>query len=182
VHSLLIEAGIDALMTRADDINVGLRERALVAKNNKADVFVSFHFNGFDGKTQGTECWVHINASASSEALAKSVLSGVQGATGYRDRGVKRESFAVLSPAHHDAETAACLIEISFLDVASDEARLRTEKYLHQLAKSALEGILRFLRDSDRLDDSHALARLASHEAALPQDGFSAVQDSTHSA
>src|SRR4051794_34133374 len=55
----LDNAGHTVVLTRSSDKNLSLAGRAHVAKKRKAPVFVSIHFNGFDGKTQGTETFCH---------------------------------------------------------------------------------------------------------------------------
>jgi hypothetical protein len=49
---------LKVFLTRSTDRNMGLRERASFAKAMQADLFLSFHFNRFDGFTRGTEAWI----------------------------------------------------------------------------------------------------------------------------
>ena len=46
---------IKVFLTRDSDVNLGLADRAAVAKSKKADIFLSIHFNGFNGVARGTE-------------------------------------------------------------------------------------------------------------------------------
>lgn len=125
----------DVILTRNSDINLGLDARAKVAKDKKAPVFISIHFNGWPTQdVQGSETYVHASGSASSLRLAKAVQSRIVAATGLKDRGLKRADFGVIKPSNHDAATAACLVEISFMTQASEEARLKTSAYLDRLA------------------------------------------------
>ena len=136
--------GIEVIMTRDKDVNLGLADRALVAKKAKADAFLSIHFNGWKTPdVQGTETFRHENASAdsNSEALAKGVLDAVLKVTGYRNRGVKTARFGVLNPKNHDDKTAACLLEISFMTDPKDEARLADEKYRQKLAEAIASAV-----------------------------------------
>lgn len=145
VRPLLVADGIHVRMTRTTDKNVGLDARAHVARDSGADAFVSIHLNGFDHIVQGTETYHHTSASADSRALAATVHAAVLKATGLKDRKVKKENFAVLRPANHAATTAACLVEISFMDIAAEEARLRTATYKEAIAvgiASAIKGWL----------------------------------------
>ena len=126
----VIAAGLSVLLTRDTDTNLGLADRAAVAKNAGADAFVSIHLNDDDNPAiQGTETWVHTKASAASSRLAHFVQDAVQGATTYRDRGVKSMDLGVLDPASHLKTTAGCLVEISFMSDPVDEARLKTAAY-----------------------------------------------------
>ncbi|MFV3129626.1 N-acetylmuramoyl-L-alanine amidase family protein [Niveispirillum sp. KHB5.9] len=148
---LLKAAGITVLLTRATDVNLGLEARATVAKNAGADAFVSIHLNGFDGEAQGTETFHHPDASADSRALADHVLKGVLTATGLKNRGVKVDSLGVLKPSYHADKTAACLLEVSFMDVPAEEARLKTDTYKDGIAKALADAIKAWLSADGRL-------------------------------
>jgi len=151
------------VLTRSTDTNLGLADRAGIAKANKANAFVSVHFNGWPSPdVQGTETYLHENGSNRSLALAKAIQAHVLGATGLSDRGVKRAAFAVLNPAQHDAATAACLVEISFLTQASEEARLKVPAYLDALADALLAGISEFLGQSSAAIEAAASERVES--------------------
>ena len=151
------------VLTRTTDTNLGLVDRAGVAKANEADAFVSVHFNGWTSPdVQGTETYLHENGSTRSLALAKAIQENVLSATGLRNRGVKRAAFTVLNPAQHDAATAACLVEISFLTQASEEARLKDPAYLDALAEALLAGISEFLGQSSAAIEAAALESVES--------------------
>ena len=151
VRPLLQAEGIDVKMTRTTDVNVRFKDRAGVAKTASADAFVSIHMNAFNGSAQGTETWVHTNGSADSRALATKVQTAVQQATGLADRHVQQKGLAVLRPEFHAAGTAGCLVEISFMDVAAEEARLKTDAYKAKVAAALAAGIMAWLEADQRL-------------------------------
>ena len=133
-------------LTRDTDVNVGLADRAHVARDGDADVFLSIHFNGFhDASVNGTETFVHPNAGQASADLADAVQRAAVGATGLRDRGVKRMKLAVLDPREHASTTAACLVEISFLTNAAEETRLLTPDYKTSVATAIATGVANYL-------------------------------------
>ena len=69
---------LDIVLTRSTDTNLGLAARAKVAKDLKAPVFVSVHFNGWPTQeVQGTETYVHASGSADSLGLARTVQAKV---------------------------------------------------------------------------------------------------------
>ncbi|MGO8124272.1 N-acetylmuramoyl-L-alanine amidase [Rhizobium ruizarguesonis] len=157
-------------LTRMNDQNVGLKERAAVAKASASPVFVSIHLNGFNNSTQGTETicdTVHLTISAD---LCRAVQKKMVAATGHNDRnashpdGVKRQSLGVLKPDRHHTKTACCLVEISFMDVAAEEARLKTSAYVDKIAKAL----------SDRITDYLSAANLESAAGSVFGDGFEA--------
>src|SRR6266851_5442867 len=66
------------LLTRGGDENRSLTDRAKVARDANADVFLSIHLNGWkDANVDGSEAWVARRASESSRALARAVLDRV---------------------------------------------------------------------------------------------------------
>jgi N-acetylmuramoyl-L-alanine amidase len=140
-------AGHEVKITRTGDNNLGLAARAHVARDMKADAFVSIHFNASDAhNAQGTETFVHSAAGPHSGSLCRAVQAQVLKATELTDRnkihgGVKKASFGVLAPADHHPGTAAVLTEVSFLDRADEEDRLRESDYLEAIAQSIARGV-----------------------------------------
>ncbi len=167
---ILNARGHTVKLTRTSDNNVGLKDRAAIAKASAASVFVSIHLNGFNGSSQGTETLcdtVHLTISAD---LCRAVQKKMVAATGYTNRnaehpgGVKRQSLGVLKPGRHHSMTACCLVEISFMDVAVEEARLKTAAYLDKIATALSDGV------TDYMSASH----LESPSEATFGDGFEA--------
>ncbi|PND27626.1 hypothetical protein CN933_05730 [Sinorhizobium sp. M4_45] len=91
-------------LTRKTDLDIGLRDRAGVAKFTASLIFVSIHPNGFNRSTQRTERRSDTIHLAISADLCRAVQKRLVSATGYNDRnvghpgGVKRQSLAVLKP------------------------------------------------------------------------------------
>lgn len=175
VRSVLAREGVDVRLTRDADTNIGLRERAGLARKAGADAFVSIHFNGFNGKAQGTETWHHSAASSDSQALALLVQTAVRKATGLDDRKVKARGFGVLHPQSHAKDTAACLVEVSFMDVAAEEARLRLDAYKDKVA-AALAGAIKgwLVADGRMAGPAPRVESTAAPGRAAPEDGYEA--------
>jgi N-acetylmuramoyl-L-alanine amidase len=146
--------GVDVTLTRNSDVNLGIVARAKVAKDAKADVFISIHFNAapLSGPpAQGTETWIGQNPTAKSRKLARLVQAAVVAATGLKDRGVKIGAVSgTINNAHHDSKTAHCLVEISFLDrQPEEEARLKTDDYIARLGASIRDAVMRYLQSEN---------------------------------
>jgi N-acetylmuramoyl-L-alanine amidase len=155
----LDRAGHSVRLTRATDINLGLAERARAARDLKADAFVSIHFNGFSDPTvQGTETWVHLAASATSQQLASCVQRATLRVTGHRDRGVRAKRLGVLSPDNHDDRTAGCLAEVSFITTSAEDRRLREPNYLRDIGEAIASGVAEYLMTTPLLDRAEAAA------------------------
>ncbi|TCR60563.1 N-acetylmuramoyl-L-alanine amidase [Bosea sp. BK604] len=170
VAKALEAAGHNAVLTRTTDENLGLAARAKVAERLKAPVFVSVHFNGFDGVTQGTETFCHTTHFPKSAVLCKAVQAATVTATGLRDRnrgGVKTLDLGVLNPNSHDAATACVLLEVSFMDVPDEDRRLQTAAYKDKVAAGIAAGIGAYV------------ATLSVGRESVParqlQDGFEAL-------
>jgi N-acetylmuramoyl-L-alanine amidase len=168
--------GVQAILTRSTDVNLGLADRAKVARNASADVFLCLHFNGFNKIAQGTETFHHRAASADSQALAKRVQAKLVDATDLKDRGIKTAGFEVLAPANHAAKTAACLVEISFMDVPAEEARLKTAVYLDALAEALAQAAISWMVSDGRIP-APAGGGFGMAGAQEPEDGFEARAD-----
>ena len=122
---------IKVLMTRATDRNLSLAARAGVAKTNKADRFLSLHFNGFNKVSRGTETYVRHAADNVNLADDKKFAQRIQKAAfstlkkhdaGAKDRRVKEEKFGVLSDTSlgntgGNKKCRACMLELEFIDV-----------------------------------------------------------------
>jgi N-acetylmuramoyl-L-alanine amidase len=153
---------INVVLTRRTDINLGLAARAHVARDNNADIFLSIHFNGFDGRARGVATHVrrpgagNVNL-ADDRALAQRIQDTVFNAihrrdAGTRDRGVRQEiGLGVLSdPALGNTAAShpcrACLLEVEFIDVPAVDVLLNTgisaPLVRREIAKAISDGIL----------------------------------------
>ena len=136
------DSNIEVHLTRAGDRNLGLTDRARVARAKAANVFVSIHYNGYNGRVRGTETLI-LSAEngnqnpADDRALAERVQSGVFGALqdhdpSARNRGVKdNQRLGVLKDVHlqnprSELKTRACLLEVEFIDVETVDELLNT--------------------------------------------------------
>lgn len=136
-QALAADRNVSVLLTRETDRNIGLSARAAVAREAGAALFLSIHFNGYDGTVRGVETLVGLNNVNRSDDLAfaramqRRLLAAwreLDPAT--RDRGVKEQSLGVLSDialgnsiASHPCR--ACLVEIEFMDTPAVEKLLR---------------------------------------------------------
>ncbi len=154
------------ILTRTVDENRSLSDRARLARDADADVFLSIHMNGWkDTNVDGSEAWVARNASSSSRALARSVLDRVVGVTHARDRGVHEENLGVLLPERQGPRTAASLLELAFLTNADEAGRLTHEDYKQALAQAISEGIAAELKARGTAPAAAALTATAQQEA-----------------
>ena len=118
---------IAVVLTREEDINLGLSTRANVARETGASRFLSIHYNGFNGEACGVETLVYPEAEGNTNFAADHAFAAViQAAVVHaltafapdtNDRGVKEQSLGVLNDAELGPTCAACLVELEFIDV-----------------------------------------------------------------
>ena len=128
----LREHAPDAIrLTRADDRNLSLAERAALARQFGAATFVSLHAGGAES---APEAWIHERGSHGSELLAARLGEAVGAG------GVWRGRFGVLEPERHIARTSACLVELGAF--GRSEPLLRDPAYREQVASSLARALV----------------------------------------
>ena len=176
-RDLLVQQGYKVHLTRESDINPSLAERRRTARDVAADCFVSVHFNASrHHNAQGTETFVHkTTASPMSIQLMRAVQGSMVSALGHRDRnfhngrnGVLRGAYGVINESRHHRSTAVCLHEVSFMDRADEERRIKQESYRERIAQALSSGIISYFG---------AGQEAASLEMLQAEEGF---EDSIH--
>lgn len=133
------ENKIDFVLTRSNDTFLELKERAAVANNLKADLFISVHANSLiSSSASGTETYYQ---RAASKALANVMHKHLVQATGLSDRGVRYGNFHVI----RETKMPAVLLEVGYLSNKKDEALLFTEALQNKVAASIVSGIKEYL-------------------------------------
>lgn len=124
--SLFNSKGIQASHSRYSDTSVGLAERAEMANNWGADLFISIHANALDGSgsAYGTECYTHPNSTAENKRISADISSSISSNLGTYNRGHREADFAVLRLA----KMPAILIETAFIDNAQDAYKLQNKQ------------------------------------------------------
>lgn len=124
---------IKVVLTREDDSNLGLSDRAAVAKKNNAALFLSIHCNASDThKARGVETLIGPKAVNTNHAADRKFATAVQTAVfnaikahdvNTKDRGVKDQSLGVLRDEHL-GNAVGCLVELEFIDRADVDTLL----------------------------------------------------------
>lgn len=145
--SLKIEAllqnnpNIEVIMTRDGDTYPELVERAKIANNANADIFISVHANSVAGSpsASGTETYYK---KSEDKALADIIHKHMSKATGFKDRKVKSANLSVL----RNTDMPAALLEVGFLSNKAEEATLFDEDFQDRVAQSIVDGIKEYLK------------------------------------
>lgn len=149
VEGLLRQQGYQVIMTRTRDEYIQLAERARIANDANADIFLSIHFNsGGSEKPRGVEVLYasENNVSLKKQAgdqrrLANEVLKSVLKETGMSSRGIKnRPELAVLRLTNMNA----ALVEGGFMSNPDEMDIIKSDAYLDKLARGIVNGIVNF--------------------------------------
>ncbi|MCL6602321.1 MAG: N-acetylmuramoyl-L-alanine amidase family protein [Paenibacillus sp.] len=130
---------IDVVLTRSDDTFLELKERAAIANNLNADLFISVHANsGGSSSVSGTETYYQREAS---KAFAKVMHKYMLPATGLSDRGVRYGNFHVI----RETKMPAVLLEVGYLSNKGDAALLFTEALQNRVAQAMVNATKEYL-------------------------------------
>jgi N-acetylmuramoyl-L-alanine amidase len=142
IASLSPGSDIKVHLTRSNDANLGLSDRAQVAEAKNADIFVSIHFNGFNESVRGTETLIlskdngNVNEAEDrklAERIQESMFIAINKLdSNARNRGIKDgQKLGVLNDislgnVRGNHKTRACLLEIEFIDNPDVDKLLNT--------------------------------------------------------
>ena len=152
-------SNVNVIMTRDDDSYVGLTDRAQIAVDNGANLFVSIHINSSDASSaKGVEVWIpaestwHPDFHELGEQLGEKVLERLsdlgltyrgtkadyyendQGKKLYYPDGSRADAFSVIRNCRQGG-VPGILIEHGFISNAHDASLLADSSYLAQLGK-----------------------------------------------
>lgn len=122
--------GCTVLLTRTEDVFVGLEERTAFANGNMADIFISVHSNAAVNRSvEGVETYF-LSFDATDDDATR--LAAMENGTAYADGRLTSEESgdisAILSDltrtaAHHDSSRLAESVQSSMLKAAGNENR-----------------------------------------------------------
>ena len=172
LRDFLVYAGAEVLLTREGDVDVPLADRAGLANEWDADLFISCHHNAVKRpEVNHTSVWYHndVDYQPSNLDLARYLCNGlydalrlpqVSGVPLKSDQLMYAGGFAVL----RHAEVTAALTESSFFTNPEEEQRLRDPEYNLREAYGMFMGLARY-----------AAAGLPRTRLTDPEDGIVGV-------
>lgn len=153
LREFLLAAGAEVRLTRESDVDLSHADRAAVANDWPADLFISLHHNAIDNKPQVnyTTVWYHgtIDHSPSSLDLARHLCHALYDGIALpqiadvplkSDQLMYPDGFAVL----RHARVTAALVETSFYTNPDEEQRLRRPEYNLREAYALFLGLARY--------------------------------------
>lgn len=135
---LLKESKIDVVLTRDSDTYPTLQERAKLANDIYADIFISFHANAGSATASGVETYY---TRSESLELANVVHKHLVSSSGLTDRKVRTKNLHVT----RETKMPAILLEFGYLSNKSDDALLATEDFRNRVAEGVAQGIKEYL-------------------------------------
>lgn len=139
LKALLEQDNIEVIMTRTEDVYLGLKERIMLANDIGAHCFVSLHCNSYDNeKVRGFEPFYY--KSDAGQALAESVRRAAED-LGIMTRECKSGNYQVL----RDADIPATLVEIGYFTCPAELELLRDDGYQDKLAQAIMTGMVTYL-------------------------------------
>lgn len=162
LERLLSVAGYKVKLTRTDDRFVELADRAKIANDLRADLFISIHFNAVDGapSVNGTETYAMTpryqrSTSADKREAADNVANPGNRNDGWNtliayhihrnlleklhsaDRGLKHARFAVL----RQVNCPAVLVEAGYLSNQTEAAKIAKAGYRDDIAEAVAAAV-----------------------------------------
>ncbi|MEN9215879.1 MAG: N-acetylmuramoyl-L-alanine amidase [Gloeomargarita sp. HHBFW_bins_162] len=144
VVALLEQQGVQVVITRTADVDLGLEPRVALARRVNASIFVSIHANAISMSrpdVNGIETYYFHPASF---ALAQELHRSMLRASGLNDRGVRQARFYVIRNTPPDMP--AVLLETGFVTGAQDARFLGSAEGRRAMAQGIAQGILRYLQ------------------------------------
>ena len=141
VEAILVANGVTVKQTRTTDVFVGLDERANMANDWKADLFVSIHNNAFFDKNMNGTMTFFYTGSYRGKEYATIIQNDLLRNLGSKDLGVKSNTFVVIKKT----KMPAVLVEFGCLSNDAERAKLDTEEYRQKAAESLAESILKII-------------------------------------
>ncbi|MFN7138362.1 MAG: N-acetylmuramoyl-L-alanine amidase [Limisphaerales bacterium] len=155
--------GFKVILTRSRDQTLELPERVQIANRNRADLFLSLHFNAADSASvRGAEiyCLTPAGVESSNSGPGRSMIGDYTGNqnnqknmllaytihrsilrnTGLNDRGIKRARFEVL----RSARMPAVLIEGGFMSNPEEARKIYDAQFRTKLAKGIVDGVVAY--------------------------------------
>lgn len=144
IAAYLEARGCTVMLTRETDVFVELSDRARMANEGKAILFVSVHCNSAkdNPRATGMEIYHYTRASEASKRAARVIYDRLLPVCGLRGRGVKSKDLAVL----RETAMPAALVELAFISNDGDRAKLVSEEWQERAANAIADGIVEALK------------------------------------
>ncbi|MDN3018657.1 SH3 domain-containing protein [Paenibacillus sp. BSR1-1] len=142
LYDKLSAAGANVYMTRNDDSYLTLPSRVSLASSNRADAFISLHYDSnLDRSVRGmTGYYYH----SYQKSLADTIFASTIAQTKLSNRGVRFGDFHVI----RENSQKATLIELGYLSNPEEEMTLNSGAFQENAASGLYDGLARFFKEN----------------------------------
>lgn len=149
VAKLLKKNGVKVVMTRNDDSTISSEERASIANNCNADLYLALHRNyAADSSACGVEAWIYSSGSDKNHAIAETILNNLEEVGISNNRGVRtgtqfnsQDDYIVIEQTN----MTSLIIEMGFISNETD-VELYDEN-MDDYAAAIANGIIAWLNE-----------------------------------
>lgn len=141
------------IMTRTEDVNVYLNERARIANRENADLFISIHQNALedDDVTSGIETWYNPVKDTESKILAQNIQENIIKTTNANDLGIKESKGLIVT---QKTEMPSCLVETGFLSSTKERQKLANDEYQDKIVEGIYNGIKSYFEETENTEEN----------------------------
>ena len=153
LRDALTDAGYEVVLTRETaEVDISNVERAEIANEAKADIYIRIHADGADSEAANGISVLYpsennpyvAELSADSKRLAQAVLDEMCEATGAKNRGIiTRDDLS----GTNWAQMPVILIEAGFMTNEAEEKKLLSTEYQDLLVQGIVEGVEEYLNE-----------------------------------
>jgi N-acetylmuramoyl-L-alanine amidase len=153
LRDYLKDKGVNVIMVReTNDVDISNSQRAAVANDNNANLFVRLHCdgvdssasNGFSTLVPGSNSWTAPIVAESAKA-GRIVQASAVAATGAKDLGVKERTDL---SGFNWCKVPTVLCEMGFMTNQEEDAKLTSDSYQQLLAQGIGDGVYQYLTTS----------------------------------
>lgn len=147
LRTLMEQAGWNVILSREEDVELGLSARSEQANQSGAEIFISIHFNSATNlEARGIETYALIPAAkplpgnrqdSQNLQLAWQLQKSLVDSMLWKDRGVRRSRFMVL----RDLKIPGVLVELGFISNQAEALLIQKEETRQQLAEALWNGL-----------------------------------------
>jgi N-acetylmuramoyl-L-alanine amidase len=143
LQKVMEQHGAIVTLTRSDDEYISLSDRAAIANDGDADVFISLHCNYYvdDANISGLECYYMSKHAKISEQYAQNIVDAVAQSGEITTRKTETVDYFVL----RSTTMPAVLVEMGYLSNDAEREKLSDDTYQNLLAASIADGIIQSL-------------------------------------
>ena len=141
------------IMTRTEDVNVYLNERARIANREDADIFISIHQNALENDvvTSGIETWYNPVKDTQSKILAKNIQENIIKTTNAKDLGIKESEGLIVTK---NTLMPSCLVETGFLSSTEERKKLISSEYQDKIVEGIYNGIKSYFNSVENSENN----------------------------